>query len=157
RPMGMIAIIRRTAWMMRMSSSIRSLAFTGILVASLAGLAPEPVRAAEAASAQIVDLTYDVYLGGLHIFTFDVNMTLQPDRYRVTAEGETQGTLGWLYSLNMKLAADGLDENGRIAPRLYATETEWSGNQRMLRLGFGEGGRYDLQRAPVPEPDPDIE
>lgn len=153
----MVAIIRRTAWMARMSSLIGRLAFTGITLAGIAGLAPEPARAAEAASARIVDLTYDVYLGGLHIFTFDVNMTLQPDRYRVTAEGETQGTIGWLYSLSMKLAADGLDENGRIEPRTYATDTEWGDNQRSLRLGFGEDGRYNLQRIPTPEPDPDVD
>ena len=140
-----------------MSSSIRSITFTGIILAGIAGLAPGSALAAEASSARIVDLTYDVYLGGLHIFTFDVNMTLRPDRYHVTAEGETQGTLGWLYSLNMKLAADGRDENGRIEPRLYATETEWSGNQRSVRLGFREDGGYNLQSNPMPEPDPDIQ
>jgi hypothetical protein len=114
-------------------------------------------RAAEAASARAVDLTYDVYLGGLHIFTLDIDMMLQPDRYRVTAEGQTQGMVGWLYAWQTELAAEGFDRNGRIEPRRYDAKSNWQGNQRTVQLGFAEGGRYDLQRTPPPEPDPDIE
>src|SRR5262245_45370590 len=84
-------------------------------------------------------------------------MTLQPDRYRVSADGQTQGMVGWLYGWNVKLAAEGVDRNGRIEPLHYATDSEWQGNQRRVRLGFAEDGRYELQRMPPPEPDPDIE
>ena len=127
----------------------------GLALASAAGSGP--AYAIEPSPAQVLDLKYDVYLGGLHIFTFDVDMTFQPDRYRVTAEGETQGMLGWMYGLEMKLAADGLDRSGRIEPLRYISETEWRSKQRKVDLGFAEGGRYDLQRIPPPEPDPDIE
>jgi hypothetical protein len=114
-------------------------------------------RAAEATSARTVDLIYEVYLGGLHIFTLDVDMTLQPDRYRVAAQGETQGMVGFLYGWQTKLAAEGLDRNGRIEPQRYDVESSWQGNQRTVKLGFAEAGRYDLQRIPPPEPDPDVE
>lgn len=116
-----------------------------------------PARAAEVSSARIADLTYDIYLGGLHIFTFDVNMTLRPGRYRVTAAGGTRGTIGFLYQWDMKLSAEGLDDNGRIEPRRYAVETDWQRNPRTLDLRFAQGGRYELQQNPPPEPDPDIE
>ena len=105
-------------------------------------------------SPRIVDLTYDVYLGGLHIFTFDVDMALQPDRYRVAAEGGTQGMVGWLYEWQTKLAAEGLDRNGRIEPQRYDVESNWQGNLRTVQLGFAEDGRYDLsglrRRSPIP-------
>jgi len=129
----------------------------GLAMASALSLSPAPARAAETLSPRIVDLTYDVYLGGLHIFTFDVDMALQPDRYRVTAEGGTQGMVGWLYEWQTKLAAEGLDRNGRIEPQRYDVESNWQGNPRTVHLGFAEGGRYDLERTPPPEPDPDIE
>jgi len=131
----------------------------GLAMASVVSLSSGPTRAGEveALSARIVDLTYDVYLGGLHIFSFDVDMTLQPDSYRVAAEGRTRGMVGWLYEWDVKLAAEGLDHNGRIEPRRYVAETEWQHRQRTVHLGFAEGGRYDLQRNPPPEPDPDIE
>ena len=132
-----------------------------ILIALCLALAAGPLsvaaRAAEPATAQTLDLTYDVYLGGLHIFTFDVDMMLQPDRYRVTAQGATQGMVGWLYGWQTRLEAEGLDRNGRIEPQQYDTDSTWQGNHRTVKLGFAEGGRYDLQRTPPPEPDPDIE
>lgn len=121
------------------------------------GLAPAPTLAAEIPSARTADLTYDVYLGGLRIFTFDVNMALQPDRYRVTAEGGTRGVVGFLYPWEMKLAAEGEDEDGRVAPLRYIAETDWQNSPRTLNLRFAENGRYDLQQNPPPEPDPDIE
>jgi hypothetical protein len=129
----------------------------GLAMAGAIGFSSAPARAAEVASARFVDLTYDVYLGGLHIFTFDVDMALQPDRYRVTAEGGTQGMVGWLYGWQVKAAAEGLDRNGRIEPQRYLVDSNWQSNQRTVDLGFGEGGRYALQRTPPPEPDPDIE
>jgi hypothetical protein len=136
----------------RLTVSCVSLAIAGTLSLSRA-----PAHAAETMSPRIVDLTYDVYLGGLHIFTFDVDMTLQPDRYRVSAEGATQGMIGWLYAWQTKLAAEGLDRNGRIEPLRYDVDSNWQSNRRMTHLSFDEGGRYELQRTPPPEPDPDIE
>jgi Protein of unknown function (DUF3108) len=129
----------------------------GLAVAGAIGLSSMPAWAAESAPVQTVDLTYDVYLGGLHIFTFDVDMTLQPDRYRVAAQGGTQGMVGWLYAWQTRLAAEGLDRDGRIEPRRYDVESNWQGNQRTVQLGFAGEGRYDLQQTPPPEPDPDIE
>jgi hypothetical protein len=131
-------------------------AWVGLAMTGLVGLSSAAV-AAETSPARMVDLTYDVYLGGLHIFTFDVDMTLQADRYRVAAEGGTQGMIGWLYEWQTKLAAEGLDRNGRIEPQRYDVDSNWQGNQRTVQLGFAEGGRYDLRQTPPPEPDPDIE
>ena len=129
----------------------------GLAMAGAVSLSAGPAQAAEVPSARILDLTYDVYLGGLHIFTFDVDMTLQPDRYRVTAEGATQGMVGWLYAWNVKLAAEGLDHNGRVEPRRYVVKSEWQRKPRTVHLSFAEEGRYDIQRTPPPEPDPDID
>jgi len=120
-------------------------------------LLPAAAQAAETEPARTLDLTYDVYLGGLHIFTLDVAMTLRPDRYRVSAEGQTEGMVGWLYGWDVKLAAEGLEHNDRIEPVRYVTDSAWQGTRRTVDLGFAEGGRYALERTPPPEPDPDIE
>ena len=128
----------------------------GLVLASAVSLSA-PARAADAATAQALDLTYDVYLGGLHIFTLDVAMMLRPDRYRVSAEGQTEGMVGWLYGWDVKLAAEGLERNDRIEPLRYVTDSAWQGTRRTVDLGFAADGRYVLQRTPPPEPDPDIE
>ncbi|HKP24731.1 MAG TPA: DUF3108 domain-containing protein [Dongiaceae bacterium] len=130
--------------------------FIFLCVGTAMAAAP-PARAAETSSARTMDLTYDVYLGGLHIFTLDVAMTLRPDRYRVSAEGETEGMVGWLYRWDVKLAAEGLEHNDRIEPLRYVTDSAWQGTRRTVDLGFAGDGRYALLRTPPPEPDPDIE
>jgi hypothetical protein len=142
--------------MSRLTARLSSLCI-GLAVVGAVGLSCAPVRAAESVSSRTLDLTYDVYLGGLHIFTFDVDMAMQPDRYRVTAEGATHGIVGWLYGWQTRIAAEGLDRNGRIEPQRYDVESNWQGNQRTVQLAFAEEGRYDLQQTPPPEPDPDIE
>jgi hypothetical protein len=134
----------------------RPLSTIGLAIVGAVGLLSGPAQAG-AGSAQIADLNYDVYVGGLHIFSFDVEMTLQPDRYRLTADGETRGMVGWLTSWTLKLASEGLDQDGRIEPQRYVAETRWQSRERTTQLGFAEGGRYDLEQTPAPEPDPDIE
>ena len=126
-------------------------------MAVAASLVSPASLAAERAPTRIADLRYDVYVGGLHIFSFAVEMALRPDGYRVTAEGETQGMVSWVYTWDLKLAAEGLDRDGHIAPRRYRAETRWQSRQRKVELGFAAGGRYDLAQDPPPEPDPDIE
>jgi hypothetical protein len=126
-------------------------------LALASALSSASARAVESAAARTLDLTYDVYLGGLHIFTFDVDMTLQPDRYRVAAEGATQGMVGWMYEWQTSLSAEGRERDGRIEPERYGAASNWQGNQRTVQLGFAGDGRYDLERTPPPEPDPDVE
>jgi hypothetical protein len=136
--------------------TVRLLAFCAALAAA-GVLAPVPAGATVPAAARTMDLTYDVYLGGLHIFTLDVAMTLQRDRYRVSAKGKTEGVVGWLYGWDVKLAAEGLERNDGIEPLRYVTDSAWQGTRRTVDLGFARDGRYRLERTPPPEPDPDIE
>lgn len=140
---------------MRRWTADLSTAWVGLALASL--LWSSPARAAESAPPEIIDLTYDVYLGGLHIFSFDVDVALQPGRYRVSADGMTRGTVGFLYGWDVKLAAEGVDQDGRIATVRYSSDSAWKGKRRTVELTLQENGRYDLQRTPPPEPDPDIE
>jgi hypothetical protein len=114
-------------------------------------------RAAEAGAPQVVDLTYDVYLGGLHIFSFGAELVSEPGRYQVSAAGVTSGLVGVLYSWDIKLAAEGVDENGRVAAMRYTTDSAWKGKRKVVELAYRDGGRYDLAVTPPPEPDPDIE
>ena len=54
-----------------------------------------PVRPAGAQEA--VSLAYDVYLGGLHVFAFDVDVTLDGPEYAISASGGTKGVVGLFY------------------------------------------------------------
>jgi hypothetical protein len=134
---------------------------TGRLTAACIGFAllitPATSGAAETATAQIADLKYDVYVGGLHIYSLDVEMRLQSGRYRLSVRGSTQGMVGMVYTWDTDLAADGLDQDGRVEARRYVSKTQWQSRRRTVELGFGADGRYALRQDPPPEPDPDIE
>ncbi|HEY4134348.1 MAG TPA: DUF3108 domain-containing protein [Alphaproteobacteria bacterium] len=120
----------------------------------LAGAYVCPARAAEAPAVRVVDLTYEVYLGGLHIFDFDAAVTLRANSYSVAVAGGTRGMLGWIYKWDLKLAAEGADDAGRIRPRSYVSMTDWQGKPRTMRLAFGAAGAYDVTRDPPEESDP---
>lgn len=134
---------------------------TGRLAAAWIGLAllvvPAASPATETAAAQIADLKYDVYVGGLHIYSLDVEMVLQSGRYRLSARGGTQGMVGMVYTWDTDLAADGIDQGGRVEAQRFHSKTQWQSRRRTVELGFSADGRYALRQDPPPEPDPDIE
>jgi hypothetical protein len=119
-------------------------------------LAPTATPAA-AAPSEVAALKYDVYVGGLHIYSIDVEMRLRDGRYRLTARGGTQGMVGMLYTWDIDLTADGTDQDGRTLAQRYLSKTQWEDRRRTITLGFGPDGRYSLQQDPPQEPDPDIE
>jgi hypothetical protein len=135
--------------------------FALAFAASLAVPPAAPAEAAPPAEARIADLGYDVYIGGLHVFSFAIEMTLRPESYRVSAEGGTRGAVAWFSSWGVKLDAEGSDSAGRIASRHYVVETDWKKDPARLQLDFAGDGRYALERVPAPDPaeppDPDIE
>lgn len=125
------------------------------LVFACAGLllAAGPLRADEPPPGRVMDLAYEVYLGGLHIFSMNVTMAQRAGSYSVAAAGGTRGMIGWIYKWDIKLAAEGADAAGAIRPKSFASETDWQSKPKTMRLYFGEGGSYDVQRNPPEEID----
>jgi len=116
-----------------------------------------PLHAAETSppAGRVMGLGYEVYLGGMHIFSMEVDMALRPDGYSVAAAGGTRGMIGWIYKWDIKVAAEGREEAGSIRPLLYESATDWQKNPRSTRLAFAGKGSYDVQRTPVEPADPD--
>ncbi len=93
-------------------------------------------------------LTYEVYAGGLHVFSFDVDLSLQPEGYRIAAAGSTRGITGVLYRWDIKLTAEG----EHFQPARYMTVN--AGRQppaKTMQLDFAKGGAFTVTRDP-PEP-----
>lgn len=96
-------------------------------------------------------LTYEVHTGGLHIFTFTVDLTLQPQGYQITAAGGTRGVVSVLYKWNVTLAAEG----ERMRPERYVTVNAGRQPTKVMRLDFLKGGSFNVTRDP-PEPVEDM-
>jgi hypothetical protein len=134
------------------------LACAGLILAAAPLQAAEMAPAAPASTGRVVNLGYEVYLGGLHIFSMNVDMALRPGSYSVAAAGGTRGMIGWIYKWDVKLAAEGvdaggLDKAGAIRPKSYVSVTDWQSTPKTMKLAFGEGGSYDVQRNPPEEID----
>lgn len=119
----------------------------------------EASTASRPSPAKALALTYEVYAGGMHIFTFDVDLSLRPGGYRLAAEGGTRGMAGFLYKWDVRLMADGAAP-GRLSsaavadqlrPRRYDTMTDWKDKPKTMELAFGPAGSYVVTRDP-PEP-----
>jgi hypothetical protein len=114
---------------------------------------PASTSPASTSVGRVVDLSYEVYLGGLHIFSMSVDMALRPGSYSLAAAGGTRGMIGWIYKWDVKLASEGADASGAIRPKSYSSVTDWQSTPKTMKLAFGEGGSYDVQRNPPEEID----
>jgi hypothetical protein len=106
-------------------------------------------------------LTYEVYAGGLHAFTFNVDLTLDPADYRIAAGGETRGLIGVLYDWKVRMTAEGAeaarsrdaaDTNG-LQPQRYVTVNAGRREPRTMRLEFAPAGAYSVTRDPADSQD----
>lgn len=144
-------------------SAFRPVALSGFIASvALAFAASAPVAfgseraAAPPAPAKTLGLTYEVYAGGLHIFTFDLDLVLEPTGYRIAAEGATRGMTSMLYKWNVKLAAEGeakalagkpLPE--RLRPERYVTVNTGREKPKTMQLAFDATGSFSVVRDPV--------
>jgi hypothetical protein len=129
-------------------SSLAAVLFTASV--GFAAPAASPQSASPARSqdlAKHLGLTYEVHAGGLHIFTFDVDLILEPQGYRITAAGGTQGVTSVLYKWDVKLAAEG----ERRRPERYVTVNSGRQPRKIMQLDFLKGGSFAVTRDP-PEP-----
>lgn len=106
-----------------------------------------PMHPSAQSSSRNMALTYEVYAGGLHIFSFDVNLNLQPERYRIAAAGGTRGITSVLYRWDVTLTAEG----EHLQPARYVTVNTGRQPTKTMQLEFAKGGSFSILRDP-PEP-----
>lgn len=137
----------------RLFAASAALAFAASAVsASSAGR----IVAAPPAPAKTLGLTYEVYAGGLHVFTFDLDLVLEPTGYRIAAEGGTRGMTSVLYKWDVKLAAEGEAEAlagkpaiaERLRPERYVTINTGREQPKTMQLAFDPSGSFSVVRDP---------
>ena len=97
-----------------------------------------------------LSLTYEIYAGGMHSFTFNVGLTLEPEGYRITAAGGTRGFANLFQKWDVTLAAMG----ERMRPERYAMVNSSQQPAKTMQLKFIEGGAFSVTRN-LPEPNDD--
>jgi Protein of unknown function (DUF3108) len=136
----------------------RSLSQSAAPMVLLSMLWCAPLQAAEAApidltdtdtSATEVDLTFEVYGGGLHVVSFGTQAVLTPKRYEIAAQFQTEGVADTFFNGRGSSTASGLLTPS--GPRLLNYSQEYDGRfgERSIAMELDESGRYDV--AAIPE------
>ncbi len=122
--------------------AVKKFLFLGALLI----LAPWPTRPAGAG--QVVSLGYNVYLGGLHIVSFNMDITLDRSEYSISAAGVSRGVVGLFYDWSTRLDANGRLGPAGFRPTRYDAVTKRKGKVKSRRLVFGGDGEYSVERDP---------
>ncbi len=117
--------------------------FAGIVL--LTALAV-PLHAAEK-----IQATYDVTWSGLTIFSMDLSVVRDGERYRIDTDARTRGVLNWLFSGKTQAYAEGLVKNGAPVPALYYNGGRWSGEDYHRAMTFDASGQLADVDLNIPE------
>ena len=149
--------------------ALRAFMLPGLAACLLAG-AQGPARADEATAStlpaalpaiptlpsspreDVLKLGYNVYVGGLNIFAFTIDVALNGETYAIKGSGESRGMARMFWRRSTHLVAGGNVGAEGVRPQIYNVETQSSRRDRSMQLSFDEGGKYTIRRTPVDTP-----
>ena len=103
-----------------------------ILILPAGAIAADAPRATQA-------LTYRAYVAGMPVFNLDVDLELQPDRYRVDLASRTTGMYGVLFRGETQTVAQGSWAGNMPLPQRYAIAGHWRGTPRRTLMDYAAG------------------
>lgn len=123
-----------------------------------AGIAAGPAGATGAATGALPgdwQLTYRIYVGGIHVLDATAHLGLTDEAYRIGVQARTDGFLGWVANWRADIIANGiLTGEGRPQPALYRSVGAWRDEVRNTTLEYDPDGTPRLTVAePPPEKD----
>ena len=117
-----------------MAGSLRRAALAAACALALA------LPAGSAASEWLrLDLSYDVYLGGLHAGRLDAVIRLDPPKYDFDVHGRTRGLLEALIRWRMDSHSRGRLAREQVVPAEAGQKNKRRGGERFVDLVFAEG------------------
>ena len=84
--------------------------------------------------------TYDVYVGGLHFITADIEFQEQNGTYHARVVGHTRGFWFRLFPWNTELVAEGSIRGDRFVPQEFWTHDVWGKKAKTTKLHFKKDG-----------------
>ncbi len=66
-----------------------------------------------------LSLSYEVWLGGLHVFSFDTQFERNKNKYDIRMDAKTDGFVGKVYPYQMQVSASGRDRDSDIQPKNF--------------------------------------
>ena len=110
-----------------------------VMAASVAAALVVPLKAADPAVIAPdleVDLSYEVYFGGMHVAGLAVDIGLQPDAYIMKMHLKTVGFVGRLFPWWMKAYSRGRVAANDVTPLEAGNRNQWRGKDRWIELKY---------------------
>lgn len=102
-----------------------------------------------------IGLTYEVYSGGFHVLTVDLDLSYASQRYDVTSRLQTAGLLSWLVSWKQVSESAGTVNGAGVAPERYRSDGEFRGRRRSIEIEYQAGQVSAVRVEPPARPDED--
>ena len=100
-------------------------------------------------------LTYEVYSGGFHLLTVDLDLAMANQRYGVTTRMQTAGLLSWFLSWTQVSASEGVIRNDAMEPERHRSEGQIRGRRRSVEIDYDKGKASAVRVEPPPVEDED--
>ncbi|MGE0254418.1 MAG: DUF3108 domain-containing protein [Alphaproteobacteria bacterium] len=125
-----------------------SITFAAALALALAGVAG-PARASEVAAvppgATQLDLTYEIYAGGINGATFDIQVVLPPPgqdgAYATRVRAATQGIVALFAPWRLDTVSEGRRDDGALRSRHFRNADTWRDRTKTVEIDFAGAGR----------------
>ena len=109
------------------------------------------VPSARADIIQHVRVHYDVYLGGLHVASSQIELRSSSADYTMVMTAEPHGILAAIVDFLLTVDATGRIEDGDVRPASFQWRTERTDEPRVRELVFREDGSVEILQAPENE------
>lgn len=131
-----------------------SVKIAGSVALFLAAAIPGGARAAALEPGRVA-LTYEVYSGGFHLLTVDLDLAMVGERYGVTTRLQTAGFLSWFLTWSQVSASEGTILNDTMAPVRHRSEGQVRGRKRSVEIDYDKGQVSAVRVDPPPVDDED--
>jgi hypothetical protein len=99
--------------------------------------------------ASTLDLSYDLYVGGISLGKVAMSVRFQGEDYKAISTLETKGIVNALWQARVEASSSGLVNDGRLRPSLYDSFSQnRSAPRRHATLTFGPDGPKSLTSDP---------
>lgn len=115
---------------------------------SVAVATPVPHLAPRIPPERILKLGYSVYLGGLNVFVFTTDLTLNGENYSISGSGESRGMVRLFWKWAAHLTSGGTVGPEGLRAQIYNIATMSKHGYKSMQLSFDEKGKYTIRRTP---------
>ena len=122
--------------------------FIAAAVAGVALMVP-----AVSAQAEVVDLAYDVYVGGSQVAEMRLVLDHSGDSYRISSAVGLVGMASVFSDWRAQSESEGRIANGRVIPDSYQSYNYLSGEDRTIAMAFANGAVTSVVAEPSAEDD----